>query len=302
MKLQMPKKMYKYILVTLLCISIFTLAAQKQSQDSVKHWKASGDASLNFSQVSLTNWSGGGNNSVAGTFLFKGFLNHIKNKLAWDNTLEMGYGLTKQGDYKTAKSEDRLMFNSKLGYENGNHWFYSFMVDLKTQFDVGYKDPLVQHVKISDFMSPGYLQFSLGMDYKPTDNFSLFISPITSKLTIILNDSLASTGSYGVDVNRHVREEYGASAKILAKKDNIITNVNTYTRLDLFSSYTNNPENIDIDWEFGFDMKINKYLNALFKTNIIYDDDVHYVNDEGVESGPRIQVKQLFGAGFTYKF
>ncbi len=293
--------MRKIALIVVLCLSTITVFSQEKN-DSIKNWKAGGKASFNFSQVSLTNWSGGGNNSIAGTFLFKGFVNHKKEKLAWDNTLDLGYGLTKQGDYDLAKSEDRIQLTTKLGYEAGKHWFYSAMVDLKTQFSIGYKDPLVQSVKISDFMAPGYLLYSLGMDYKPSDNFSLYISPVTSKVTIVANDSLANVGAFGVEPGKNIRQEYGASAKLLAKKKDVVKNVNVYTRLDLFSSYTKNPQNIDVDWEFGFEMKVNEYINALFTMNMLYDDDIDYVNDEGVANGPKVQVKQLFGAGLTYSF
>ncbi len=295
--------MIKNVLIAVFCL-VFTINmfAQEQKNDSVKHWKAGGNTSLNFSQVSLSNWSGGGNNSLAGTFLFKGFLNHKNGKIAWDNTLDVGYGLTKQGDYKVAKSEDRIHLTTKLGYENGGHWFYTAMADFKTQFSVGYKDPLVQEVQVSEFMAPGYLQFSLGMDYKPSDNFSLFISPLTSKMTFVTNDSLASVGAFGVDTGENMRGEYGASLKLTAKKKDIVKNVNGYTRLDLFTNYSENPQNIDVDWEFGLNMKINEFLSAVFTTNIIYDDDIKYVNTDGVEEGPRMQMKQLFGAGLSYTF
>ena len=287
--------------LALMCLFTLAVFAQEQKNDSTKNWKAGATTSLNFSQVSLTNWAGGGNNSVAATLLFKGFLNHKKGKLAWDNTLDVGYGLTKQGDNKMAKSEDRLQLTSKLGYENGNHWFYSAMADFKTQFAVGYKDPLKQEQMISEFMAPGYLQFSLGMDYKPSDNFSLFISPIASKMTFVLNDSLSNAEAFGVEKGDNMRGEYGASIKLVAKKKDIIKNVNGYTRLDLFSNYET-IHLVDVDWEFGFDMKVNKYLSAVFKTNIIYDDDVDYINSNGDSEGPKVQLKQLFGAGLTYTF
>jgi len=294
--------MTRIALIAVFCLVTIAMFAQEQKNDSIKHWKAGGNTSLNFSQVSLTNWSGGGNNSLAGTFLFKGFLNHKKGKIAWDNTLDLGYGLTKQGDYKVAKSEDKIHFTTKFGLENGGHWFYTAMADFKTQFAVGYKDPLVQDVKVSEFMAPGYLQFSLGMDYKPSDNFSLYISPLTSKMTFVTNDSLAHEGAYGVAVDDNMRGEYGASLKLTAKKKDIVKNVNGYTRLDLFTNYSENPQNIDVDWEIGFDMKINKYLSAVFTTNILYDDDIKYVNSSGVEEGPRVQTKQLIGAALSYTF
>ncbi|WP_066627142.1 DUF3078 domain-containing protein [Labilibacter marinus] len=294
--------MTRLALVAFLCLCTLAVGAQEQQADSIKNWKAGGTSSLNFSQVSLTNWAGGGNNSLAGTLLFKGFLNHKKNKFAWDNALDFSYGLTKQGDYKVAKSEDKLYMSSKLGYEAGKHWYYSALLDFKTQFAEGYKDPLVQEQMISEFLAPGYVQFSFGMDYKPSDNFSLYLSPITSKLTIVNNDSLANIGAFGVEPGENLRQEYGASVKLLAKKKDIIKNVNAYTRLDLFSSYTDNPENIDVDWEFGFEMKVNKYLSAVFTMNMVYDDDISYVDEDGNSKGPQVQIKQLFGAGLTYSF
>ncbi|GAF02202.1 DUF3078 domain-containing protein [Saccharicrinis fermentans] len=218
--------MRKCILIVFLCFITMVSWAQEVKNDSIQYWKSGATTSLNFSQVSLTNWAGGGNNSVAATFLFKGYLNHKKGKLAWDNTLDVGYGITKTGDYKMAKSEDRFQFTTKLGYENGNHWFYSGMADFKTQFAVGYKDPLVQATKISEWMAPGYLQFSLGMDYKPSENFSMFISPIASKITFVLNDSLSNEGAFGVEAGESTRSEYGASIKLLAQKKDLIKNVN----------------------------------------------------------------------------
>ncbi len=299
--------MLKKIVLFVFCCSLMNTYAQQtvpqESQnDTIKYWTAGGSASFNFSQVSLTNWAGGGNSSIAGTFLFNGTLNYKKGKVAWDNTLDLGYGLTKQDGYNLSKSEDKLNFNSLIGYSAGKHWYYSAMLDFKTQFSEGYKDPLVQAVKISDFMAPGYLQLSLGMDYKPSDNFSLYLSPITSKTTFVLNDSLSNAEAYGVKAGDKTRNELGASLRAIAKKKDLVKNVNMSTTLELFSSYTEKPQNIDVNWNFSLEAKINGYLNAIFTTDLIYDDDINYTDSKGVEKGPRVQLKQLFGAGLVFKF
>ncbi len=299
--------MFKKILLLFVCSCYLTTYAQQgatdaQKNDTIKYWKTSGSASFNFSQVSLTNWAGGGNSTVAGTFLFNGNLNYKKDKVAWDNTLDIGYGLTKQKDYNLAKTEDKFNFNTKLGYAASKYWYYSAMVDFKTQFSEGYEDPLEQVVKISDFMAPGYLESSLGMDYKPSDNFSLYLSPLTNKITFVLNDSLANAEAFGVDAGENIKSEMGASVMVVAKKENLVKNVNLSTTLKLFSSYTEKPENIDVDWNLSLDAKINSYLSAVFTTDLIYDDDINYTDGDGVEHGPRIQLKQLFGAGLAYTF
>ncbi len=300
--------MLKKIFVIFVCTCYINSYAQKkgapdaQKSDTLKYWTTSGTASFNFSQVSLTNWAGGGNSTVAGTFLFKGNLNYKKDKIAWDNTLDLGYGLTKQKNYNLAKTEDKLNFNTKFGYSASKYWYYSAMVDFKTQFAEGYEDPLAQDVKISDFMAPGYLESSLGMDYKPSGNFSLYLSPFTNKITFVMNDSLANAEAFGVDAGDNIKSELGASVKIIAKKENLVKNVNLSTTLSLFSSYTEKPQNIDVDWNLSLEAKINNYLNAIFTTDLIYDDDVNYTDEEGVEHGPRVQLKQLFGAGLAFKF
>jgi hypothetical protein len=294
--------MKKVFSICLLCLSI-TSFAQTAESDTIRNWTIGGASSFTFNQVSLTNWAAGGKNSVAGTFLFNLHLNYSKDRISWDNTIDLGYGLTKQGSDNLVKTEDKLYLTSKLGYQvDGSKWYYTGLMDFKTQFDVGYNDPPENTIKLSEFMSPAYVNFSLGMDYKPNDNFSMYISPLTSKLTIVMDDSLSRAGAFGVDTLKHVRSEYGASVKLLAKKANIIKNVDVSTRLDLFSNLGDKPQNVDVDWELAFNMKVNNFLSAVASINLIYDDDINYINEEGNPEGARAQFKQLFGFGINYKF
>lgn len=288
--------------ILILLIVSPVLAFGQQEPDTIKHWKAGGNTAFNFSQVSLSNWAAGGKNSVSGTFLFNAFLNYKKNKSAWENTLDLGYGLTQQGEENLVKTEDRIQIVSKYGYQASKSWFYTVLADFKTQMDLGYKDPPENTIMTSKFMSPAYLLLSLGMDYKPNDNFSLYLSPVTSKMTIVNDEELSSQGAYGVDPGDNLRSEFGASLKSILKKENIIENVNFKTRLDLFSNLTDHPERIDVEWETQFNFKVNSFLSANLGTTLLYDHDINYVDADGVEQGPRVQFKQLFGFGINYNF
>lgn len=292
----------KKVILAMVCFISWPLLAQDAPADSVKHWTVGGTSSFTFNQVSLTNWSAGGKNSLAGTFLVNTYLNYKKEKVNWDNVIDVGYGLTKQGSDNSIKTEDKLNLASKFGYSAGRSWFYSALLDFKTQMDVGYNDPPENTDKLSEFMSPAYLNFSFGMDYKPSDQFSLYLSPLTSKTTIVLDDSLSNEGAFGVKKGENFREEYGASVKMTARKKDLVKNVDFTTRLDLFSSLTNNPQNIDMDWEMAFNMKVNAHLTTILSFHAIYDDDIKYKNKEGIDEGPRLQFKQLFGFGINYKF
>lgn len=269
---------------------------------TTQHWKAGGNTALTFSQVSLTNWSAGGKNSVSGNFKFSTFLNYKKGKNAWENTLDVGYGLTQQGDENIVKTDDKVQFVSKYGHQASKKWYYTALADFKTQMDLGYKNPPDNEIMTSKFMSPAYLLLSLGMDYKPNDNFSLYVSPLTSKMTFVNDEELSNQGAFGVEPGDNLRSEFGASVKSIFKKENLIENVNFKTRLDLFSNLGNHPERVDVEWETQFDFKVNSYLSANLGTTLLYDHDIKYVDSEGVEHGARIQFKQLFGFGINYEF
>lgn len=286
-----------------LFIGIAGLQAQDNGQDTVKHWKMGGVNSLTFSQVSFTNWASGGENSYTLNGLINLHANYKEGRNSWENSLDLGYGVVKQASRGVRKSDDRLELMSKYGYKTTSNWYYSASLNFKTQFAKGFKYNEEEGTKrqISDFMAPGYSLLSLGMDYKPNDAFSLMISPITGKTTYVLDDSLSNQGAFGVDPGEKTRSELGGFVKLTYNKD-IWDNVTLNTKLDLFSNYLENPENVDINWEVLISMKVNEYLSANINTQLIYDDNIHYINKEGEDMGPRIQFKEVFGAGFTYKF
>jgi hypothetical protein len=287
----------------LLFIGSSALQAQENEQDTTKHWKLGGVNSLTFSQVSFTNWASGGENSYTLNGLINLHANYKEGRNSWENSLDMGYGVVKQASRGVRKSDDKLELMSKYGYKTTSKWFYTAALNFKTQFAKGYKynEEAGTKRQISDFMAPAYSLLSLGMDYKPNDAFSLMISPLTGKTTYVLDDSLSSQGAFGVDPGEKTRNELGGFVKISYNKD-IWENVTLNTKLDLFSNYLENPENVDINWEVLISMKVNEYLSANINTQLLYDDNIHYINKEGEDMGPRIQFKEVFGAGFTYKF
>jgi hypothetical protein len=289
--------MKRYFLLFAACMP--ALLSGQQPSDSVKTWKTGGAGSITFSQVSLTNWAAGGANSLSANAFVSLFANYKKGNSNLDNTLDIAYGLLNQKGQGTRKSDDRLEFAMKYGQHAFKHWFYSGLLSFKTQMTDGYNYPN-DSVVISRFMAPAYLLVALGMDYKPSDNFTLFISPLTGKNTFVLDNTLSTAGAFGVKEKEKYRAEMGGYLKMMFKTP-VMTNVDLVTKLDLFSNYMDKPQNIDVSWEVLVTMKINKYLSANLNTMMIYDDDIKISNDEGVQS-PRLQFKEVFGVGLSYKF
>ncbi|MGE0560596.1 MAG: DUF3078 domain-containing protein [Flavobacteriales bacterium] len=318
--------MNRILIFTILITTSFFLKAQtteleedlkKQTKDTLDGWKTGGVFSLNITQVSLTNWASGGQNSISVNGIMSLFANLKKGKSTWDNSLDLAYGLVKQGEDNVRKTDDKIDFTSKYGQKARKNWYYAGLINFKSQFTAGYNYP-DDSTKISNFLAPAYVLGAIGMDYKPNDDFTLFISPFTMKTTIVNDQLLADAGAYGVDKaeydnlgnvlkrGKNIRSEYGGYLRGIYKK-NIMENINFQTKLELFSNYAEEPTHIDVNWEVLIAMKVNKYISATISTQLIYDHDVDIAIDSNGDGlidsfGPRTQFKEVLGVGLNYKF
>lgn len=281
--------------------------------DTIMGWKKGVVAAINFSQTSLTNWAAGGQNSLSLNGLFSGFTTYKQAKSSWDNLLEIGYGLLKQGSEGYRKTDDKIDFTSKYGREAFKKFNYAALLNFRTQMSPGYKYPDTED-KISDAFAPAYLLLALGLDYKPSTYVSAFIAPLTSKFTFVTDRILSDAGAFGVTPGKTSRSEIGGYLRAIYTrsdfKGEFLKNVAFTMKLDLFSNYRDKPQNIDVNWETLIALKVNKYISVSFNTNLVYDDNIKVPvdrNGNGVfepteAPGPRTQFKEILGAGFSYKF
>lgn len=286
---------------------------KKVELDSIEGWKTTAVFNLNFSQTSLTNWAAGGQNSISLNSLASLSADYTKGKSAWENTLDLGYGLLRQGkddNVVLQKTDDKIDFASKYGYKMNSKFHAAALLNFRTQFDEGFEYPDDSTV-ISGFMAPAYLLGALGLDYKPTPKISVFAAPITGKITIVNNQMLADSGAYGVEPaviengtvitpGENMKTEFGGYLKI-AYADEIMKNIQLKTKIDLFSNYLENPEKIDVNWELLLNMKVNKYIGVSLSTQLLYDYDVKFEQEDGTKTD-KIQFKEIFGVGISYQF
>lgn len=275
------------------------IAFSQEIPDSLKTWTIGGNLNFNFSQVSFSNWAAGGQSSGTGVFMSNISANYKKDKINWDNSADIRIGFLKEGKNDIQKSDDNIDLNSKLGLHAKKNWFYSGVLNFKSQFAPGYNYPNTTDL-ISKFMAPGYLNLGLGMDYK-VEKLSILLAPISGKFTFVTDDILAADGAFGVDPGKNTRSEMGGTLKLDFKTE-VVKNVTFQTKLDLFSNYFHNPENIDVDWNILVNMKINDFLSANLVTRLIYDDDIKILDPETGISEPRVQFMEMFGVGLTFKF
>ncbi len=293
--------MKQTLLVSILALISILAFGQADDQGYVDGtWDLKGVTGVNLSQTTLSNWSAGGENSMAGNVYLNGALKRKSGNWLWVNTLVLEYGLSKQKSDGTKKTNDNIDFSTQLGYSTDNKFFYTAMGSFKTQFYKGYNYPDKSKI-ISNFMAPAYSNLSLGLEYRPKANYSLFFSPASAKLTFVQDDYLSGIGAFGVDPGDKFRAEIGTYLKARVEQG-VMENVSLISTLDMFTAYDKSFGNIDINWDVLVSMKINKFLSATLNMTMKYDDNVKFVDEQGKSKGPKVQFKEILGVGLAYNF
>lgn len=320
-------------IITMLTLAVSTLAVNAQTDevakevaglaknsknvvegDSAKPWKFDGMLSLAASQTSFTNWAAGGDQQIGINMLANVNANYSKNKHSWQNSAICQYGalrlIDEQDDFR--KTDDKFQISSKYGYAINTKLYYSAIFDYKSQWAKGWtyndkydpNDPTTGEYRTrnSSCWSPLYLTYTVGIDYQPSENFSLYVSPFCGKTTIVLNDILSEAGAFGVEKGDHSRSEFGWYLKARGAY-NPKSWLSISSDVTLFNCYQDGfMDEVDIDWNFIATLQINKWLSFSFISELIYDEDITIPDSDGIEHNSLVQFKDVLGVGLTFKF
>lgn len=290
----------------------------KNAPDSLSNWVKKNKIGFDISEIAFLNWNAGGTSSISG--LLKGKFNRVytKDNYNWTNELIVRYGLNKQDGIELRKTEDVLQLSSALGYRQDtlSNWFHTAKFNFATQFTDGYAYPN-KETSISRAFAPAYIFLGLGAEYASKDKHKLlYLSPFTSKITMVLDQRLANLGTFGVkkatyDLNGNLIAE-GEKSKVelgflltgFYKKE-IFKNITIENRLSLYSDYINKFGNVDIDYDLTLELVVNEHVKTNIGMHVIYDDDIkakEEINGQQVTVGPKLQLKQILGVGVVYNF
>ncbi|MDD5151413.1 MAG: DUF3078 domain-containing protein [Flavobacterium sp.] len=284
----------------------------------ISHWTKKNIVGFDLNEISFSNWNAGGVSSISG--LIKGEFTriHTLEKSKWFNELIVRYGVNKQDGLAIRKSDDAVRFTSTFGYRRDtlSNWYHSAKFNFNTQFTSGYNYPNTSS-PISRPFAPAYTFLGIGAEYfNKKKKLNIYISPLTMKNTLVLDQTLANQGAFGVakaiyDLDGNLilegeksKTELGFLVTNFYKKE-LIKNIVLENRLSLYSDYIHNFGNIDVDWELKFDLVVNQYVKANIGTHFIYDDDIkttEEINGVQVIKGAKIQLKQILGVGLVYSF
>lgn len=273
-------------------------------------WRIGGDGSVGFSQTYLNNWKKGGKSALSFLLALKGFANFSSNngKVKWENSGEIRNGWIRPGgsEAELQKNEDKFELTSRLGLSAFKKWYYSAEFNYETQFFNGYKYPTSANPEpISAFMSPAKTFFKIGLDYKPNRNFSMLLSPLTVKNVYVRDTVKIDQTNFGIKTGEKGFWLPGLNADLKYKKD-ITEDITWETKYKMFINFKKPFTKFDINWENQMVMQLNKHINLRMMFHLIYDDDVLFpvydaAGEKTGEEKPKLQVKEFFTIGFTYK-
>ena len=337
-------QMKKYILsIFSLCLAA-TMLAQETDQ-TPSPWSCNGVVGLNASATGLVNWAAGGNNNVNGVAFGKVRLLYNENNLSWETNLNLEYGLSyiDQKNDAFQKSSDVIDFSTKFGWQFHKAWYLTAAAGFKSQMAFGraYDGTEAADPIISKFLSPSYTDISVGIDWKPNDIFSIYLSPVAGKITTAyVGDAIEdanpglreqmqekyATWTYSKEADgtydkiyKNAKAELGLSLKgginYTYKDLKIITTVGLFTpyawdKNEMFDAekkfigYRDNNRrfgNFDVDWDAAISYQFLKCLNVTLSTSLKYYNGVKIADAEGVVA-ERVQFKGILGLGIGYSF
>lgn len=271
-------------------------------------WRIGGDGSIGFTQTYYENWKKGGESAISLLMILKGFANYesADKKIKWDNSAEIRSGWLQPGGRgsELQKNDDKFEITSRFGLRATKKWYYSAEFNFNTQFFRGYKYPKSDNPDpISSFLAPAKTYFKLGMDYKPNDDFSLFLSPFSVKNVFVKDTALIDQTKFGVEQGKRAFWEPGLNAEF-KYKTKITPDFTWETNYKMFVNYQDPFKKLDIDWENNLRMKLTTYIDLKMMLHLIYDDDVLFpvYDNDGNQTGekPKLQIKEFITVGFSY--
>lgn len=283
---------------------VLTSDAQVIRVDSTTNWRKSFKAGLNINQANFSgNWKGGGVNSFGFNALMNFKANYKRDKISWDNEVDLLYGSVNNEGQGPRKTMDRIYIDTKYGRSLSSTWDIFVAANINTQFAKGYKyvkdaNGVEQGQLISDTFSPLFITMSLGAEWKPKPYFKMRFSPVAPRVTLLTdNDGRFSAvdpvAPYGVTVGQSDRFEWYAFQMMADFDKDIATNMNLKVRYVMFANYkTLEMNKVDHRVDLNLTAKVNKYINVSLSGIFLYDFDQ--------DASP--QYSQALSLGVLYTF
>jgi hypothetical protein len=252
-------------------------------------WKHSVVASATMTQVSLKDWTQGGEDAISWTVRLDGKSMLNDTAYMWGNTYKMVYGQAKLGSGAVQKVEDRIELESVYIYKLGIHINPYVSASLKTQFTEGVTiDATGKATPVSEFFDPAYLIQSAGFGYQP-------IKEVKTRLGAALREIVTSkyreyANAPSVPVADRVKTSIDGGIESVSDVEwKPQEDVLVRSKLELFSPIRKFSE-VTMRMDNSVMINIAKYFVVVLNVQLIND----------LNASTRTQVKEVLAFGLTY--
>lgn len=274
----------KALLITILFFSTIIFAQDKDKKKEIpqRTWIPAGIAGLNISQISLSNWTQGGENALAFVLYGNFGLNYFDNPWGFANTLKLAIGKTKLGNQDYRTSDNEIFMENLVSYEAG--WFAKpyFSNTLRSVILPGYDYSGDTPKQKSAFFDPGYLIQSMGLIYEYSKNFS-------TRLGFGLQETFTSKSPNFSTANTETFKFESGIESVTKANFKLGNNLVYGTELRLFSAF-NAMDIWDVRWDNMLTAQINKYINVNLNVLVVND----------IDQSKKTQIKEALQIGLTY--
>ena len=265
-------------------------------------------------------WQAAGDNTI--TVLANLNFKHIykKNKFTLTNTASAKFGYNNMkieldGAQKGVwfKNVDEIALSTAPQWDMVRNWTYGANIKFRTQFAPGYAargDVQKGEARVSNFMTPGYLDASVGFTYVfPSERFPMKINLAPLAMSATYRHDLGTSKDYGVNPGRS-KYEGGLSVQIdfdktwgkngwLRYRTTAYSFYGWITDLAAAANFVpteDKPEYSHImptvRWENTIDIKATKYISTQIYVQLYY-------NKAEIN---KLQVQSMLSVGLTYTF
>lgn len=251
-------------------------------------WKHEMTAQVGMAQTGFSNWSQGGEDSLAWQSSFLGKANEDEAGFSWNNTLKLGFGQVKSGGEEIKKSIDEINVETTYVYKLGIHVDPYISAKGISQFAAGYDYSGPVKVETSNFLDPGYFLESIGFGYTSG-------SLIKTRLGFALRETVAKVFFQYTDNSETAGIEYTRvepGMESVTELNLKVSDILMFTsNLGLFSNLKA-ADQVVVRWDSQFNANLAKYISAGFKFQVFYDKTV----------STQRQIFQALTLGLTYSY
>ena len=256
-------------------------------------------------------WQAAGDNTITVLANLNFLHTYKQGRFTLTNTAaaKFGYNNTKidlNGEQRGVwfKNVDEIALSTSPQWALVKNWSYGANVKFRTQFAPGYEargDKQLGNQRVSNFMTPGYLDASLGFTYiLPSEKFPLKVNlaPIAMSATYRIDQGTSK--DYGVAAPLRQKYEGGLSVQLDFDKTwgkngwlrYRTTAYSFYGWITGLSSKTISDIAPTLRWENTFDIKATKYISTQIYVQLYYNKAEYQ----------KLQLQSMLSVGLTYTF